>query len=97
MEQLNPPTMTSSTPLPVITFCDNQNAIQRVKNPEFYQRTRHFNVRYNFIKDYQEKNQINMQYVESSNQLADIFTKPLPAPAFTDIRDRIAVGTLLKK
>jgi hypothetical protein len=54
-------------------------------------------VRYNFIKDYQEKNQINMQYVESSNQLADIFTKPLPASALTDIQDRIGVGTLLKK
>jgi hypothetical protein len=83
MEELNPSTMTPSTPVPVIIFCDNQSAIRRVKNPEFHQRTRHINVRYNFIKDYQEKNQINMQYIESSNQLADIFTKPLPAPAPT--------------
>ena len=97
MEELNPPTMTLNTPVPVIIFYDNQSAIRRVKNPEFYQRTRHINVRYNFIKDYLEKNQINMQYVESSNQLADIFTKPLPGPDFTDIRDRIGVGTLLKK
>jgi hypothetical protein len=89
--------MTLSSPAPVLIFCDNQSAIRRVKNPEFHQRTRHINVRYNFIRDYQEKNQINMQYVESSNQLAEIFTKPLSAPAFTDIRDRIGVGTLLKK
>ena len=85
MEELYPPTMTSKTPTPVTIFCDYQSAIRRVKNPEFHQRTRHINVRYNFIKDYQEKNQIDMQYVESSNQLADIFTKPLPVPDFTDI------------
>jgi hypothetical protein len=96
-EELYLSTVTSKTPTPVTIFCENQSAIRRVKNPLFYQRTRHINVRYNFIKDYQEKNQISMQYVESSNQLSDIFTKPLPAPAFTDIRGRIGFGTLLKK
>ena len=85
------------TPASVPVYCDNQSAIRLVKNAEFHQRTRHINVRYHFIKDYQEKKLIDLQYVESSNQLADIFTKPLPAPAFTDLRERIGVELLPKK
>lgn len=75
-------------------YCDNQSAIRLVKNAEFHQRTRHINLRYHFIRDYQEQKRIDVQYVGSSNQLADIFTKPLPAPAFTELRERIGVGTL---
>lgn len=58
-------------------YMDNQSAIRLVKNPEFHKRTKHIEVRYHFIREKYEDG-IDLRYVETSKQLADIMTKPLP-------------------
>lgn len=68
-------------------MCDNQSAIHLIKNPVFHQRTKHIDVRYHFIRELQENGDININFVPTENQLADPFTKPLPNPRFSILRE----------
>ena len=76
---------------PISLLCDNQSAIRLVCNPEFHQRTKHIDVKYYFIREQQEGRKISIEYVSTQDQLADIFTKPLPGPRYEDLRERIGV------
>ena len=63
-------------------FEDNQGAIAIAENPISGGRTKHIDVRYHFIRELVERKALNIQYTESSNQHADILTKPLGQEAF---------------
>ncbi|KMQ87096.1 retroelement pol polyprotein [Lasius niger] len=61
---------------------DNQGSIKLVKNLEFHKRTKHIDVRFHFIREVYENGQVDIKYVPSSKQLADILTKALPKNSF---------------
>ena len=63
-------------------FEDNQGAMAIAQNPISGGRTKHIDVRYHFIRELVERKVLNIQYTESSNQQADILTKPLGLEAF---------------
>jgi hypothetical protein len=75
----------------VLLMCDNTNAIFVAKNPVFHKRMRHLEWRHHFLRDYVEKGDIEMRYINTERQLADIFTKPLDASRFADLRGEIGV------
>ncbi len=77
--------------LPVPLLCDNQSAIRLAKNPEFHQRTKHVDIKYHFIREQYENGVIDLQYVGTENQLADILTKPLETKRFQYLRQKIGV------
>ncbi|WVZ93764.1 hypothetical protein U9M48_039721 [Paspalum notatum var. saurae] len=56
---------------------DSTSAVSVAKNPVLYSRTKHIDVRFDFLRDHYEKGEIDIVHVVSANQLADIFTKPL--------------------
>jgi hypothetical protein len=58
-------------------LCDNESAIHMADNPVEHSRTKHIDIRYHFLRDHQQKGDIEIVYVNTKNQLADIFTKPL--------------------
>jgi hypothetical protein len=62
--------------------CDNTSAISIAKNPVFHKRIRHLDRRHHFMRDHVEKGDIEMRYIDTQRQLADIFTKPLDASRF---------------
>ena len=55
---------------------DNQSAINLAKNPVIHQRSKHIDIRYHFIRDEVQKGDINLFYVSTKENVADIFTKP---------------------
>ena len=63
-------------------FEDNQGAIAIAENPISGGRTKHIDVRYHYIRELLKRKVLNIQYMESSNQHADILTKPLGLEAF---------------
>ena len=71
--------------LPVPLRCDNQGAIA-LYDPVFHQKTKHIDVRFFFPKDAQAEKKIDVSYIETKSQLADIFTQVLPAPRFEKLR-----------
>ncbi|KAJ9566357.1 hypothetical protein OSB04_002323 [Centaurea solstitialis] len=57
-------------------YCDSKSAIQITANSVQHSRTKHIDIRYHFIKDHVEKGNVELYFVESDYQLADLFTKP---------------------
>jgi hypothetical protein len=58
-------------------LCDNQGSIKLSKNPVNHARTKHIDVRHHFIREAVQSGKINLQYVDTKQNLADMFTKPL--------------------
>ncbi|GJV48908.1 retrovirus-related pol polyprotein from transposon TNT 1-94 [Tanacetum coccineum] len=63
-------------------FCDNTSAIAISNNPVLHSRTKHIDIRYHFIRNHILKRDIELHFVPTEYQLADIFTKPLDEPTF---------------
>ena len=61
---------------PVHLFVDNIGAIELGKNPVFHQRTKHIDTRYHYIRSKIGEGMVNLDYVESKKNMADVFTKP---------------------
>ena len=56
---------------------DNQGAISLAKNPVHHQRSKHIDIRYHFIRDEIQNGNVNLFYVPTKENTADIFTKPV--------------------
>ena len=61
----------------VVINVDNQGAINLAKNPMYHKRSKHIQVRYHFIRDEIRSGKIELQYVPTEDNVADIFTKPV--------------------
>nr|GEW15589.1 hypothetical protein [Tanacetum cinerariifolium] len=70
-------------------YCDSKSAIAISCNPIQHSRTKHIAVRYHFIKEYVEKGTIELYFVKTDYQLADIFTKALPTDRFNYLVRRL--------
>jgi hypothetical protein len=66
-------------------MCDNTRAISVAKNPVFHKKMRHVERRHHFLRDHVEKGDIEMRYIDTERQLADIFTKPLDSSRFANL------------
>jgi hypothetical protein len=70
----------------VTLMWDNTSAISVAKNPVLHKRMRHLERRHHFLRDHIEKGDIEMKYIDTERQLADIFTKPLDSSRFAALR-----------
>ena len=61
----------------VTIHCDNQSAIALAKNPGHHRSSKHIDLRYHFIREQVAEGLISLEYVETTRQVADIFTKSL--------------------
>ena len=64
---------------PVVIYCDNMSSIQLARNPVFRARTKHIEVHYYFVREKVLACEIDLAYVSTHKQVADIFTKALGA------------------
>ena len=71
--------------------CDNTSAIILSKNPVLHSRTKHIEIRHHFIRDHVLKGDCVLEFVDTKNQLADIFTKPLNKDSFYNIRRELGM------
>jgi hypothetical protein len=72
-------------------LCDNESAIRMADNPVEHSRTKHIDIRYHILRDHQQKGDIEIAYVNTQNQLADIFTKPLDEKTFSKLRNELNI------
>jgi hypothetical protein len=63
-------------------LCDNESAIRLANNLVEHNRTKHIDIRHHFLRDYQQKGDIDIYHISTENQLADIFTNPLDEKRF---------------
>jgi hypothetical protein len=72
-------------------MCDNASAISVAKNLVFHKKMRHVERRHHFLRDHVEKEDIEMRYIDTERQLADIFTKLIDSSRFADLQGGIGV------
>lgn len=78
-----------SDPIPI--QCDNSSTINISKNLVMHSRTKHIAIKYYFLREKVEGHEVTMEYVPTSEQVADIFTKPLPIRIFEYLRHKLGV------
>lgn len=79
---------------PTPLFGDNQSAIRLVKNPEYHKRTKHIDIQYHYIREKFEAGEIDITYIHTTQQIADIMTKPLPRDKFELLRSYLPMASL---
>nr|GEZ59034.1 retrovirus-related Pol polyprotein from transposon TNT 1-94 [Tanacetum cinerariifolium] len=70
-------------------YCDSQSAISISCNPVEHSCTKHIHTQYHFIKKHVENGIIELYFVKTEYQLADMFTKALPEDRFKYLVRRI--------
>lgn len=76
---------------PTRLLCDSQSAIRLARNPDQHKRTKHIDVRYHFVREQQAAKNINLVFIGTKEQVADILTKPLDSIRFIYLRERLGV------
>ncbi|GJW95250.1 retrovirus-related pol polyprotein from transposon TNT 1-94 [Tanacetum coccineum] len=75
-------------------YCDNKSEIALCCNNVQHSRAKHINVRYHFIKEYVENGIMELHFVRTEYQLADIFTKPLPRERFNFLIEKLGMRSM---
>jgi hypothetical protein len=63
-------------------LCDNESAIHLADNPVEHSRIKHIDSWHHFLRDHQQRGDINVSHVSIDHQRADIFTKFLDEKGF---------------
>ena len=76
---------------PPTLWCDNLGATYLSANPVFHARTKHVEVDYHFVREQVAKGKLNVKFIFTNDQIADVFTKPLPSQRFLELRSKLQV------
>ena len=74
---------------------DNQPVIALAKNPVLYDRSKHIDVKFHFLRDCVDGGQIVIKFVETGRQLTDVLTKSLDRLRFTELKKMISMVEVL--
>ncbi|GMF15396.1 unnamed protein product [Phytophthora fragariaefolia] len=72
--------------LPLTLFMDGQAAIKQIENETSSGRSKHVDIRLKFLRDYTAKKIVGPTYIGTEDMIADLLTKPLPAPRILTLR-----------
>ena len=76
--------MTHST-----VYEDNNGALELAKEPKYRPRTKHIAIKYHHFREHVKNKSIRIQKIDTKEQLADIFTKPLEKTQFEHLRNKL--------
>ncbi|GJW45308.1 hypothetical protein Tco_0074107 [Tanacetum coccineum] len=75
-------------------YCDNKSVIALCCNNVQHSRSKHIDIRHHFIREQVEKGVVELYFVRTEYQLADIFTKALPRERFEFILPRLGMKSM---
>ncbi|GJW89797.1 retrovirus-related pol polyprotein from transposon TNT 1-94 [Tanacetum coccineum] len=78
-------------------YCDNRSAIALCCNNVQHSRSKHIDIRHHFIREQVEKGVVELYFVTTDYQLADIFTKALPRERFEFLLPRLGMKSMTPK
>ncbi|GKD27944.1 hypothetical protein Tco_1234158 [Tanacetum coccineum] len=75
-------------------YCDNKSAIALCCNNVQHSQSKHIDIRHHFIQEQVENRVVELYFVETNYQLADILTKALPRERFEFLLPRLGMKSL---
>ena len=72
-------------------FVDNKSAIALAKNPVHHERSKHIDTRFHFIREHIKEGDVELVHVNTHEQIADIFTKPLKTEVFYYLQKKLGI------
>ncbi|GKA08501.1 retrovirus-related pol polyprotein from transposon TNT 1-94 [Tanacetum coccineum] len=78
-------------------YCDKKSAIALCCNNVQHSRAKHIDICYHFIKEQVENGIVELYFVRTEYQLANIFTKPLPRERFNFLIDKLGMKSMSPK
>ena len=72
-------------------FRDNIGATYLTASPIFHTRSRHLEIEFHFVRDLVSQRKLEVCYISSEDQVADLFTKSLSKGKFLKHRDKLLV------
>ncbi|KAJ9555969.1 hypothetical protein OSB04_010583 [Centaurea solstitialis] len=66
-------------------YYDNTSTIAIANNPVLHSKTKHIEIRYHFIRDHVMNGDVELHFVPTEFQLADLFTKPFDEKRFNQL------------
>ena len=76
---------------PPLLKMDNQSAIALRKNPVLHDRSKHFDIKFHFIRECVENGQIYVDHMSMKEQLTDVMTKSLGRAWFNELRGIVKI------
>lgn len=73
---------------PTFLFCDNHSSIKLSYNPVFHEKSKHFEIDLHFTRQQIENNTIRVEFISSTDQPANLLTKPLGKTKFEKCRKK---------
>ncbi|KAD6795688.1 hypothetical protein E3N88_06584 [Mikania micrantha] len=70
-------------------WCDNLGATYLSANPVFHAHTKHVEVDYHFVREQVTQGKLNVKFITTNDQIADVFTKPLSSQRFEFLRSKL--------
>ena len=78
-----------TAPIPI--HCDNTSAISVSKNLVLHSKKKHIPINYHFLREQVTNQVVKVHYLPTTEQIADILTKPLAKTPFEYLRQKLGV------
>ena len=77
-----------------VVWVDNMSTIALASNLVLHARTKHIEIDAHFIRDKVKEKKIELRYVPSTDQIADLLTKPLGYQFFSRLRNKLGICSM---
>ena len=79
---------------PITLNCDNQSAINIAKNPVYHDKTKHIAIDCHFTRKKVLDGLLQLSYLPTTHQLADILTRILPSNKFQELLGKLGMTSI---
>jgi hypothetical protein len=83
--------------LPTTLYCDNDAAIKIANYHMVTPRSKHFNTKLHSVREKVEEGELSLSFCPGKDNVADIFTKPLPKIKFLKFRQELGLEEILER
>jgi hypothetical protein len=73
---------------------DNKSTISLIRNPVHHARSKHIDIKYHVLREYEGTGQIQVEFIRTWDQLGDLLTKPLGKSKLAEMSSRVRLQFL---